>query len=103
MTDLCFCGHDCARCLVRLADEHGDEALAARAIAFYRDAFGVEVPREKLHCKGGRSDAVFYLCEGCPFRRCCIERGLHSCKDCAEPCTDFLEYQKKYVNRCGQL
>lgn len=92
----CYCGHDCARCLVYLG-------RTAEAREFYRKQFGIDVPEEKLFCKGGRSDEVCYLCEGCPFRKCCRERGIEFCEACSEPCKAFREYKEKYVNRCGQL
>ena len=92
----CYCGHDCARCFVYLG-------MTAEAQAFYRERFGIDVPAEKLVCQGGRTETVCYLCEGCPFRACCREKGIESCADCTEPCRTWREYKEKYVNRCGQL
>ena len=49
---VCFCGHDCSRCLVYLATVTADSAKAAlyrkEAQAFYRDTLHLEIPAEKL-------------------------------------------------------
>lgn len=100
----CFCGHDCSRCITYLATLHDDDTLRLRAQAFYRETFSRDVPLEQIHCRGGRSDDVFFLCRECPFAQCCRERGLTSCAACAdEPCDSLRAYQAQYVNRCNQV
>ncbi|MBR4000312.1 MAG: DUF3795 domain-containing protein [Clostridia bacterium] len=95
VTDPCYCGHDCGRCMVRCGDP--------RAAEFYRDEMGIILNREELHCSGGRSDSVMALCGGCPMRSCCRKKGIPSCIDCEEPCRTYLDYAEKYVNRMGQV
>lgn len=92
--DPCFCGHDCGRCLVRLKD--------SRAAVFYREEMGIVLKPEDLCCDGGRRGNVMPLCQQCPMRICCREKGLSFCIDCEEPCRTYLDYAKAYVNRMGQ-
>ena len=100
----CCCGHDCGRCVTYLATVGQDEALRQRAQTFYRDTFGLSIPLSELHCMGGRSDDVFYLCKGCPWMKCCSERNVSSCDECADyPCAPLADYMDKYVNRCNQV
>ncbi len=94
VTDPCYCGHDCGRCMVRCGDP--------RAADFYRNEMGISMMPEELYCGGGHSDSVMQLCAGCPMRNCCRGKGLESCIDCETPCTTYLEYGKKYVNKVGQ-
>ncbi|MGN1345890.1 MAG: DUF3795 domain-containing protein [Eubacteriales bacterium] len=101
--NLCFCGHDCARCRTRLATVRKDSALREQSRLFYRETFGMDLPAEKLHCLGGRSKERFFLSLDCPFRTCCIGRGIRACRDCTDyPCGMLADYQEKYVNKCNQ-
>lgn len=101
---LCFCGHDCARCVTRLATVRGDDALRKQSRRFYRETFGLDVPLADLHCLGGRSGAVMPLCRSCPFADCCRRRGIHRCADCPDsPCPALRDYTARYVNRCNQI
>lgn len=95
VTEPCFCGHDCGRCLVRVGDQ--------RAPDFYRDEMGIELKQEDMHCGGGRTESVMRLCVECPMRNCCRAKGIHFCTDCTEPCRMYLDYAKRYVNRMGQF
>lgn len=103
VTEPCYCGHDCGRCPVKLADDRCDECLRKRAQDFYRDAMHITLTPDQLHCRGGRSDSVMHLCGGCPLRKCCRERGLDFCIDCEEPCRMYREYEQQYVNKMGQV
>lgn len=100
----CFCGHDCARCLTYLATVNSDEELRKQSQRFYRDMLKLDIELPKLRCMGGRSKDAFYLCEGCPWMRCCAERELNSCAQCGEyPCEPLAAYREKYVNKCNQI
>ena len=101
---ICFCGHDCSRCITYLATVNRDESLRKRAQKFYRDTFGINLALQDIHCLGGRSQQLFSLCGGCPWAKCCRERGIGACSDCKEyPCQKLSEYQKRFVNRCNQI
>ena len=101
---LCYCGHDCSRCVTRLATERDDDALRLQAQTFYRESFGLDIPLEAIRCRGGRLDDVFFLCRECPFAQCCRSRGHVSCAACdVYPCALLRDYEKKYVNRCNQI
>ena len=104
---VCFCGHDCSRCLVYLAMVTEDSVRAAayrdKAQAFYRDVLHLEIPAEKLVCLGGRSDAVMEVCLACPFRKCCQDRSIDRCRDCPDyPCAEIADYEKQWVNKANQ-
>ncbi len=100
----CYCGHDCSRCVTYLATIRNDFELCKQSQRFYRDEFGLEIPLSEIHCMGGWSDDIFYLCSGCPWMKCCKEKGLSVCSDCDEyPCKPLAEYQEKYVNKYNQL
>jgi hypothetical protein len=100
----CFCGHDCSRCVTYLATVSDDDELRKMSQQFYKDEFGYDIPLSEIRCMGGRSDDVFKLCHGCPWMKCCRERGIMSCADCSEyPCKPLADYQAKYVNKCNQI
>lgn len=101
---LFFCGHDCSRCLTYLATVNNDEELRVKSQRFYKDKFNLDIPLEKLRCLGGRSEGVFYMCNGCPWMKCAKEKGLSACSECVEyPCKPLAEYQEKYVNKRNQI
>ena len=104
---VCFCGHDCSRCLVYLATVTDKPETAAeyrrQAQDFYRDTLHMEIPPEKLVCLGGRSDAVMEVCLACPFRKCCQDRNIDRCRDCPDyPCDEIAAYEAQWVNKANQ-
>ena len=104
---ICYCGHDCGRCLMYLATVTDEPGIASeyrrQAQAFYRDTLHMEIPPEKLVCLGGRSDTVLEVCLGCPFRKCCQSRHIDQCKDCPDyPCDAIADYEKQWVNKANQ-
>ena len=72
----CYCGHDCSKCVTYIATQTNNEDLRRQAQSFYKESFGLDIPLEKFYCNGGRSKNVFELCKECPFKKCCIERGI---------------------------
>ena len=102
-SSVCYCGHDCSKCVTFMATKQSDDRLRAESQRFYKAAFGLEIPLEKLACEGGRSSKVFDPCKECPFVRCCKEHAVASCDACPEyPCKDISDYREKYVNKCNQ-
>ncbi|MDD6800634.1 MAG: DUF3795 domain-containing protein [Firmicutes bacterium] len=101
---ICCCGHDCSRCRTYLATVNHDDNLRKQSQKFYKDEFGMDIPLEAVHCLGGRSEEVFFLCKECPWVKCCKERGIDVCSDCEHyPCGSLKQYQEKYVNKCNQV
>lgn len=99
---VCYCGHDCDRCITRLAP--GNPTLIKHAQSFYKTSFGTDISPEAIRCGGGHSEDLFCLCTECPFRNCAREKGLHFCAACPDyPCAPLAEYQAKYVNQCNQI
>ncbi|HPF56669.1 MAG TPA: DUF3795 domain-containing protein, partial [Clostridiales bacterium] len=100
----CCCGHDCARCVTYRATVENNDELRKQAQKFYHEEFGKDIPLEKIRCKGGRSDEMFFMCGDCPWVKCCRERGLDTCSQCADyPCPPLADYIEKYVNKCNQI
>lgn len=101
---LCYCGHDCSKCITYIATQNNDDMLRKESRRFYRETFRLDIPLEKFHCEGGRSSNVFTLCGDCPFIKCCREHGIEACMECVDyPCKEIAEYQIKYVNKANQL
>ena len=101
---ICYYGHDCARCLTYLATINNNDDLQKQSQEFYKTELGVNISLEDIHCLGGRSEDIFYLCKECPFIKCCKEHGIEMCSDCPKyPCNNIKEYQEKYVNKCNQI
>ncbi len=100
----CYCGHDCSRCITYIATLNDDDALRKESQRFYKEQFNKDIPLGKFNCRGGRADEIFELCKDCPFRKCCIEKGILSCESCPEyPCAALKNYQVKYINKCNQI
>ncbi|MPN35791.1 hypothetical protein SDC9_183293 [bioreactor metagenome] len=101
---LCFCDHDCLRCITYLATVKNDDELRKQSQQFYKNKFGLDILLFEIHCTGGHSEDILRLCRGCPWMKCCKEKGLSACSDCTEyPCKPLADYQEKYVNKCNQV
>ena len=101
---ICYCGHDCARCVTYRATVEQNESLREQAQRFYRESFALEVPLSELCCQGGRGESVMSLCRECPWKLCCERQGIEACDQCKQyPCRQLAAYMEKYVNKCNQL
>ena len=101
---VCYCGHGCARYLTYIATINNDEDLRKQSQNFYKTEFGIDIPLKDIHCFGGRSKDLFYLCKECPFIKCCKEHKTEMCSECCDyPCEKIKDYQEKYVNKCNQI
>lgn len=104
MKMICFCGHDCSRCLTYHATVNNDEDLRKKSQSFYRAEFGLDIALKDIYCFGGRSDNVFRLCKECPFKKCCFVHNVERCSLCVNyPCDMIRDYQDKYVNKCNLI
>ncbi len=101
---ICYCGHDCSKCVTYIATKTNNDGLRRQSQTFYKEQFGMDIPLEKIQCAGGKSKNVFELCKDCPFIQCCVERGVEMCSKCPEyPCEKISDYEETYVNKCNQL
>ncbi|MCL2517960.1 MAG: DUF3795 domain-containing protein [Oscillospiraceae bacterium] len=101
---ICYCGHDCSKCLVFRATLADDNDMREASKKFYETNLGREITIEKINCLSGRSDEIMELCRECPFIKCCGDKNLHGCSDCAEyPCPTLEWYTEKYVNKFNQI
>lgn len=100
---ICFFSWFC-RISKYLATINDDEELRKQSQSFYKTEFGIDIPLENIHCLGGRSEDIFYLCKECPFITCCKEHNTEMCSECCDyPCKKIKGYQEKYVNKCNQI
>ncbi|MDR1687201.1 MAG: DUF3795 domain-containing protein [Clostridiales bacterium] len=101
---ICYCGHDCSKCVTYLATIGGDMQLKRKSTVFYKEEFNFELPLESIHCMGGRSDEVMQGCRDCPYKKCCREKNLSACSECTDyPCANLAWYIDKYVNKVNQV
>ncbi len=89
MNNIGFCGLDCGGCpafLARLAD---DQALRVKTAAEWSGMYRAEIKPEDINCTGCTGTGIqFSWCrEGCPIRKCALERKVWSCGACDDyPC-----------------
>jgi hypothetical protein len=101
---LCYCGHDCSKCVTYIATQQNDNNLRRQSQSFYKEKFNLDIPLENFNCNGGRSDKVFESCKECPFIKCCKQHDIDSCSKCPKyPCKEISDYQAKCVNNCNQI
>lgn len=79
---LACCGLYCGVCAVLIADRDDNEKFKNKLLGVY----GLS-STDQVRCKGCRSDDRFILCEACPIRQCCDDKGIEGCHQCDEwPC-----------------
>ena len=101
---ICYCGHDCARCITYRAAIENNDDLRRKSQKFYRDVFKKDIPLGQIRCAGGRTNGIFHLCKECPWMVCCQSAELTPCSECPEyNCPPLAVYIAKYVNQCNQL
>ena len=101
---ICYCGHDCSKCLTFRATLFNDEAMRKRSAYFYKAEFNQDLPLQSLYCLSGKSDEIMEGCHQCPYMKCCKENNLDSCSDCSDyPCKMIEWYLEKYVNKVNQI
>ncbi len=80
-----YCGIQCARCPVFLANREG-----------WVDALAKErgVPADTLICHGCKSDRCTSWCTDCTLKRCARDKGVSHCwAECnGYPCPDLLAH-----------
>ena len=81
---IAYCGLNCETCDARIATVRNDDALREKTAALWSRLNGVEITTDMIHCTGCRTDgAKTPYCESmCPIRRCAMEKGYETCKDC---------------------
>ncbi len=101
---ICYCGHDCSKCVTYIATQTDDDTLRKQSQKFYKELIGRDIPLEQFNCQGGRSNDIFEPCLECPFRKCCMKRNYTSCEECpGYPCRMLADYRARHVNKSNQI
>jgi hypothetical protein len=87
------CGLFCPACIVYIASRETPEKREKLSLL-------LDVPLEKLHCDGCRSEKRYSYCLTCKLIVCANKRGLDFCGSCADfPCNDLKEFQSGKPHR----
>ncbi|MFA6976753.1 MULTISPECIES: DUF3795 domain-containing protein [unclassified Mesotoga] len=87
MNMIAFCGIDCTQCETYRATLANDDSLRRETANRWTKDFGFDIAFSEINCCGCHSDIRFKLCDGCPFKSCCEEKGISNCGECDKyPC-----------------
>ncbi|MCL4103227.1 hypothetical protein MMG03_002842 [Fibrobacter succinogenes] len=84
---IAICGLNCETCDAYIATKNNDDELRAQTAKKWAEMNNApEITPETINCAGCRGNGVkFYFCSHlCPIRKCCTEKGLEHCGQCAE-------------------
>ena len=65
-------------------DDEGRKKVAEK----WSETLGIEIKPEQINCDGCLSDGrLFFYCQSCDKRKCCMEKNIENCAYCADyPC-----------------
>jgi hypothetical protein len=87
-----YCGVECSKCPAYIATINNDDALRRSYAAEQSEFYGMEILPERINCVGCLEDGEHLgYCSMCEIRRCCSDKGLATCAECAEYVCDELE------------
>jgi len=86
------CGVMCSDCPAYRGTDRGPAHQRQVAEAWHR-IYGLNEPPANIACGGclGPDEDLFHTMGRCRARRCCLEKGLRSCAECAEVACPALE------------
>ncbi len=81
-----YCGMNCKKCECYQATKINDDALRAEIAEKWSKHYKSDIKPEQINCTGCKSDGIkFYFAEeGCPLRKCNIEKGTPHCAECSK-------------------
>jgi hypothetical protein len=89
-----YCGLYCGACSVRAAYNTGNMDELAQ---FFADNMKVE--RQKMECKGCKSNTVFFNCKICKMKACARDKKIEHCIECGDyPCSLFNDFKGNAKN-----
>ncbi len=94
MSEIAFCGLNCAECPAYLATLSGYEYSKKKIAQEWSKIYNVDISPEDINCMGckSRENIHFSHCYECSIRVCALERNIESCAECPEfPCVDLKE------------
>jgi hypothetical protein len=87
-----YCGVECSKCPAYIATIENNDELRRSYAAEQSEFYGMEIPPERINCVGCLEDGEHLgYCSMCEIRRCCREKGLETCADCADYVCGELE------------
>lgn len=89
MSLIAYCGLDCEECPAFLAHRNDDQPLRERTAREWSKAYEADISPGQINCTGCMGTGIqFPWCaDGCPIRKCAIEREVSSCGLCQDyPC-----------------
>jgi len=92
-----MCGIDCACCKTFRATANNDDGMRREIQQYYKE-LSIDIEIKDLRCLGCGSGEMMTACAGCPYRKCCEEKGLARCEECPEhPCESLQWYTETYI------
>ena len=94
MSQIAYCGLNCAECPVYLATLSGYEYSKEKIAREWSKIYNTDISPDDINCIGckSREGIHFSHCYECSIRLCAEERSIATCADCAEfPCIDLKE------------
>lgn len=82
---IAYCGLDCEKCEARIATINNDDELREKVAKLWSKLNNVEITKGMINCEGCRVDGVKTVYCGClcEIRKCAIEKGVNTCRDCS--------------------
>ncbi len=90
---IAYCGLVCTDCPAYIAKQTDDNELREKTAKEWATAFNPDIRAEMINCDGCNSkDTLFFHCNHCKIRACCIEKGIDNCAYCDDYiCDDKLK------------
>lgn len=94
MSQIAFCGLNCAECPVHLATLSGYDYSKEKIAQEWSKIYNMDISSEDINCMGckSREGIHFSHCYECSIRLCAVERSIDTCAECEEySCVDLKE------------
>jgi len=90
------CGLTCSLCKAYLATQRDSNEERRKVAEDWSKVLKTSVKPEQINCDGCLSGGrLFFYCQTCKIRRCCIERHLENCAYCKDyPCEKLAKLFK---------
>jgi hypothetical protein len=82
------CGLTCSLCGAYLTTQKNSDEERRKVAEKWSKALNTEIKPEQINCDGCISDGrLFFYCQSCEKRKCCMEKHLENCAYCVDyPC-----------------
>ena len=99
------CGLTCSLCKAYLATQRDSDEERRKVAEDWSKVLSVDIKPEQINCDGCLSEGrLFFYCQSCEKRRCCIEKNLENCAYCDDyPCSKLDNVFKAVPNAKATL